>query len=309
MFTNLFIFVMALITVVRGATLSTKHASHLAESFHLSKYTVGFIVVAIISILPETFVAINSAIEGVPSFGLATLFGSNVADLTLIFTIIVLVAGRGIKVESKILKNNAVYPFILLLPIVLGLNGQYSRFEGLALIIAGGAFYYLAFKHGNVNTKIITHHNGRIKSFFWLLISMVALLVGSHFTVTSAINLADYLGISSTLIGMLVVGLGTTMPELFFSLKSVEDNDDSLAVGDLLGTVLADATVVVGLLAFISPFSFPTKIVYLTGMFMVVASFILFYFMRSGRSISKKEAHALFFFWIVFVVSEYIANS
>jgi cation:H+ antiporter len=98
------------------------------------------------------------------------------------------------------------------------------------------------------------------------------------------------------------------MPELFFSLKCVKKKDDSLAIGDLLGTVLADATIVVGILALISPFTFPIKIIYVTGVFMVIASFLLFFFMHTGRNISKKEGLWLFLFWISFVVAEFLAN-
>jgi len=134
------------------------------------------------------------------------------------------------------------------------------------------------------------------------------LLVGSHFTVSSATSLAYYLGISPILVGMLIVGLGTTMPEFFFSLKSVQKDDDSLAVGDMLGTVLADATIVVGILALVNPFFFPQKIIYVTGIFMVIASFVLFHFMRSGRTLSKKEGYMLFIFWLIFVLVEFIVN-
>src|SRR5574343_589367 len=121
MLSNLTIFAVALFFLVKGATLSTKYAERLAKSFRLSEYTVGFIVVAIISILPETFISINAAFQGIPAFGLGTLLGSNVADLTLIFALIVFFAGRNIKVEGKILKNDAIYPFLLLMPLALGL--------------------------------------------------------------------------------------------------------------------------------------------------------------------------------------------
>ena len=299
----------ALLMVIKGATLVTKYASRLAESYRLSKYTVGFIVVAIISILPETFISINAAIAGIPSFGLGMLFGSNIADLTLIFAIIILIAGRGLKIESKILKNHAVYPFILLLPLALGFNGHYSRLEGIALIITGGVFYYLALRNGIDGSMPLNNGNGRLKNSLMLLFSTAILLAGSHFTVASATSLAGYIGVSPILIGMLIVGLGTTMPELFFSLKAAKNRDDSLAVGDILGTVLADATIVVGILALVNPFLFPQKIIYITGVFMVAASFILFRFMRSGRAVSKREAYMLFAFWIAFVVVEFIANT
>lgn len=309
MINSVFIFIVALFLVIKGATMATKHAARLAQNFRLSEYTVGFIIVSVISILPETFISINSAIKGIPSFGLGTLFGSNVADLTLVFAIIVWYAGRSLKVENKILKHHSTYPFLLLLPLLLGLDGNFSRMEGAALIAAGMVFYYIALKKGARRTVSIDNGNKKLKNFFMLILSMAVLLVGSHFTVTSATSLSEYFAISPILIGMLVVGLGTTMPELFFSLKSVKHRDDSLAIGDILGTVLADATVVVGILALIHPFSFPKKIIYITGMFMVTASFMLFHFIRSGRTLSKRESYMLLVFWLLFVLVEFVANS
>ncbi len=309
MLNNIFIFVVALYLVIKGSTMATKYAARLAESFNLSKYTVGFIVIAIISILPETFIAINSTISGIPAFGLGMLFGSNIADLTLVFAILVFYAGRNLKIESKILKNQTVYPFLLLIPIILGLDGYYSRLEGATLIIAGTIFYYLALRSGSGSSATTSDNNSRLKNISLLLISMAILLTGAHFTVSAASAVAQSFSISPILVGMLVVGLGTTMPELFFSLKSIKKRDDSLAIGDILGTVLADATVVVGILALISPFEFPQKIVYITGSFMVIASLILFHFMRSKRAISQREALALFLFWLLFVVVEFIANT
>ena len=275
----------------------------------MSKYIVGFMIVAVVSILPEAFIAINAALEGTPAFGLGVLFGASVADLTLIFFIVILVSGRSIKIESGILKNNKLYPVLLSLPIILGLDGNYSRLEGLALIAAGVIFYYMSFRNSDVGTLIKGEDINKLKSSAMLLFSMAILLVGANFAVTSATSLAEHLGVNPILIGMLVVALGTTMPELLFSLKSVKKNDDSLAVGDILGTVLADMTIVIGILAIISPFSFPQKIIYSAGMFMVIASIILFRFMNSGKSISKREGYLLLFFWIIFALVEFILNT
>ena len=308
MLTNIFIFIVALFMVIKGATMATKYAAPLAKRIGLSEYTVGFIIIAIISILPETFISISSSLKGIPSFGLAMLLGSNVADLTLIFAAIIFFTGKDLKVESKILKNHIIYPLLLILPLVLGLNGHFSRLEGVVLILAGGLFYYMSFKNGEKRTMPLNTEKDTHKNLFMLLFSMAVLLAGSHFTVSSASALAYAFGVTPVLVGMLVVGLGTTMPEFFFALKSIKGTDDSLAIGDILGTVLADATIVVGILALVNPFSFPQSIVYVTGIFMVLASFILFHFMRTGRDISKREGYILFIFWICFVFIEFFLN-
>lgn len=299
---------LSLFLVVQGSTLATKYSAKLARSFRLSKYIVGFIIIAFISILPETLISVNSAIAGVPEFGLGTLFGSNVADLTLIFALLIIINKRGMKIQSKILKNISIYPFFLLLPLILGLDGYYSKLEGIFLIIAGVLFYYMVFKK-SVNVSVeIKPTKKSFKTFAMLALAMALLLVGSYFAVDSAVKLSSLWAINPVLMGILVVSLGTTMPEFFFSLKSMHSNEDSLAAGDILGSVLADATIVVGVLAFISPFHFPAKIIYVTGFFMIVAALVLLNFMKSERVITKKEGYALLFFWISYVIVEFIIS-
>jgi cation:H+ antiporter len=313
MIENLFIFFVSLFFIIKGATLSTKYSFKIAESYNVSKYVVGFFVVAIISIIPETLVSINAALQNVPAMGLGALFGSNIADLTLIFAIAVLLAGRSLKVESKILKANAVYPFILLIPIALGIDGFYSRWEGLALIFAGIVFYALSFKREQRARPAVIEekkvNTNKKLDFVYLIIGLVLLLAGSHFVVTSGIEIATLLNLNKAAMGMLFIGLGTTMPELFFCISAVKNNHDSLAIGDVLGTVLADATIVIGILAMVSPFAFPRKIIYIAGLFMVAAAFILFYMMKTGKNLTRSEAILLIFFWVLFVSTELILNS
>jgi len=307
MILQILIFAVSIFLIIRGATLSTRFSGRIAKSFNLSNYVVGFLIVAVISITPEAFVAINSAISGVPSMGLGTIFGSNIADLTLVFAIVVLVAGRSLKIESKILKSNLIYPFFFLIPIALGIDGAYNRGEGLCLIIAGVIFYYLAFhqsQEGEEKKSKIKFDKKIKKDILYFVLSLLVLLVGSHFIVESGVKIAEYLTISPAVIGLFFIGLGTVIPELLFSISAVKKDQDSLAIGDLLGTVLADATILVGLIAFIKPFEFPIKIIYIAGIFMFAAAFMLYYLMRSGKILSKREGYLLILFWLIFVLME-----
>lgn len=314
---NLFFLAVALFLVIKSSNYAIKYASNLAHVFKLPKYLIGFIVVAIISILPETFILVDSALQGIPSFGLGTLFGSNIADLTLVFAIIIFSTVGGVRVSSKILESNKWYPFFLALPIFVGIDGNYSRVEGALLIVAGIIFYYFTFKRNHrsyVVQEESTHDNGYnfyrgLKNFGYLLLSMAVLLFGSHLTVKYGVSFAQFMKINPILIGMLVVGLGTCLPELAFSLRAVKQKDNCLALGDILGTVISDATIALGVVALINPFAFPKKTIYITAMFMVLASILLFHFMRSGKILTKKEALFLFFFYAVFVATECLVNS
>lgn len=311
--TDIFIFISALFFVVKSSSWATKYAENLANGFRVSKYTIGFLIVALISILPETIISLMASLEGNPSFGLGVLLGSNTTDLTLIMGLLIFLNKKSLKVESNILKSTIVYPFILLIPIILGFDGYYSRPEGFVLILVGLFFYYfLIKKNKTVASENIEydsdHKKNRALNFLILLISMIVLLISSHFTLTSAINIANFFHISPVLIALVIVGVGTTMPEFFFSLNSLRLKDNSMAIGDILGTVLADATIVIGILASMLPFHFPVKIIYISGMFMFLSSAILFYFMKTGKKISLKEAYLLISIWFLFVLTEFLFN-
>lgn len=311
MLESIFILFLSLFLIIKSSTEATKYSARLAENFHLSRYIVAFIIVAIISVFPEAIISINSAIEGIPSFGLGTLFGSNIADLTLVFAIIVLFSGRSLRIESKFLKNNIFFPFLLLIPILLGLNGYYTRPEGIVLILTGVVFYALSFRNSLSESGATINQIPKLstlKNFLILLFFIGLLIVGAHFTVSSATDLASFLGISPILIGMFITGLGTVIPELVYSIQSVRKNHDSLAIGDILGTVLADATVIVGIMAVIKPFYFPQRIIYIAGTFMVISSFLLFYFMHTDKKLSRKESYVLIIFWVLFITLELILN-
>lgn len=309
MLANLLIFVSALTLVIQGATLATTYSVKLSQNFRLSKHVVSFVVVAFVSILPETMIIINSALKGIPEFGLGTLFGSNIADLTLVFAVLIFYAGRGLKIKTEILKDIKLYPLFILFPLLFGINGNYTRIEGAILIIIGLVFYYYIFKNDAQKVENLGEREAKLKNIVFFLLSMILLLIGSHFIVTSATGLATALKIPAILIGILIVGLGTVIPELFYSLRSVKRKDDDLAVGDLLGTVLADSTIVVGLLAFIRPFTFPSKIIFVTGAFMLVASLLLVRFMHSEKILSKKEGFILLGFWLLYILAEILVNS
>ena len=300
--------IIALLIVIKSAEYAIQYSTKIATNLKIPKYIVGFLIVAIISALPETMISIDSALQGTPSFGLGTLLGANVADLTIILAIPIFLYSRSLVVKSKIIKHFKLYVFMIALPVIFGLNGYYARWEGMVLILAGFYFYYLLFWR---NRKSIVKSGGYFswKYFSFLLLSMMVLLVGANFTVKFGVSLAESLSIHPIIVGMFLVGLGTTLPELLFSVKAVKHNHDELAIGDIMGMVITDSTIVVGILALISPFAFNPKIIYITGSFMVAASVVLLYFMRTGRSLNKKEALALVFFYALFVFAEFFANS
>ncbi|MCI0620055.1 hypothetical protein L0Y40_03465 [Candidatus Wolfebacteria bacterium] len=307
MIADFFLFLLSLLVVIKSADWAIINGIRVARSLQLSSYLLGFVVVAMVSILPETFIAITSVLQGNPSFGLGTLFGGNVADLTLVFATVALMSWGGVKIDGAVLKNRAWYLLILALPIFLGLDGAYSRPEGILLIVVGVAFFVWTVRSEAHHTKLSPEPFSP-RAVFLFVASMGLLLAGAYFTVAYGVSFAESIGVRPILVGLLFVALGTTLPELLFSVRAIQKENDGLAMGDILGTVIADATVVIGLIAVIEPFSFSQRIVYATGLSMLLAALVLFHTMRTNWVLSKKEALLLILFYLTFIAIELIVG-
>lgn len=307
---NLLLSITFLVILIKCAGYSIKYSSRIARSLHIQEFLVSFFIIAIISALPEATISIMSAIQGDSKLGLGTLLGSNVADLTLVFGIAALFSSGGIKVKSKIIRDNIFYLALLLFPLLLGIDGNLSRIDGLILVFVGGLFFYRIYAQSKKFTKKFKHEKRGpiLKSVLFLILSLVILLLSAYFTVKYAGNFAQDIKIPAMLIGITVLALGTCLPELSFSIKAVRRNHDDLALGDILGTVITDGTILLGIVALINPFNYNPYNIYLLGGGMFLAGIVTMLFMKTNKSINKKEGLLLIFFYIIFVMLEFFVN-
>jgi len=307
---NLAIFIIALFVVIKSSEYCIRYSSRIAKTFHLSEFIVSFLIIAIISTFPEASIAILSALQGDPSFGMGALLGSNVADLTLVFGIVVLFSYKGIRIKSEIVKRDFSYLLLLLFPILLGLDGRFTRMDGLILIL-GGFFFFLTL---SLESKMFhrkfesLRDPSLVKNSSLMLLAIAALLVSAHFTMKYGTLFAYDLNVPPLLIGLTMVSVGTCLPELLYSLRAVSTKHDELALGDLLGTVIMDATIVLGIVVLISPFTFNPALIYVTGFAMFFAGLMVVSFIRYGKIITKKEGILLLFCYLAFVILEFIVN-
>ncbi len=312
MLIHILFFVIGLGIVMETSELAVRNAAILARKLKVNEYVVGFLIVAIISVFPEMVIAIMSSVQGVPSLGLGTLLGSNVADLTLVFATVVLVSGRNLNVSSAVLRGNQLYLGLLILPLLLGIDGYYSRFDGGVLIVVGVLFYYFLLRqHRGVGLPTASPPEPRqplLRPLIIFITSIILLLAGSSLAVAYGQVLAVDLSVPPMLVGLIVLGIGTTVPELFFSLRASQSQHDSLALGDILGTVITDATLVIGVLAMLQPFAFDPKLIIVTGLFMVFAAALLFSLMRSDKLLTKNESILLILFYCLFALTEWFLS-
>lgn len=303
---NFIVLLLLLFAVGKSASWAVRAAISLSHAFGWSAVAVSVLVV-IASILPETVVSVLSAVRGVPALGLGTLLGSNVADLALVFGMVAMFSPRPLRVESAFVKKDHLYLGFLALPVLLGFTGRYSRLDGALLVIASVFFLYLMLGRttGTGRTRGALNGGTLAKSIAVLLAALAVLALAAYYAVVYAVMLAGGLGVTPALVGLLVVAVGTTLPELLFSLRAARGRHITLALGDILGTVIADATLVLGIMALISPFSFNPRLVILTGFFMLLAGIFSLSLLRSGRALTRSEGAMLCAFYGVFVAAEF----
>jgi cation:H+ antiporter len=270
----------------------------------MPEFLISFVLVAMISVFPEATVSIISAIKHAPEFGAAVLIGSNVADLAVVTGIAALASRKGIKVKSGILKKSFFCLALLFLPVLLGLDGSYSRIDGAVLVTAAALFFISLTLHKHLKNAFFKPHNHLWKSIRILALSLAVLLASAHYTIKLSTLLSNEIGIPRMIIGLTVVALGTCLPETIFSLRSVRKHHNTLALGDILGTVVTDATLILGIVALISPFSFDKTLCYVTGISMFLAGVILAAFMETGKLLTKKEGIMLIAFYLITIIVE-----
>jgi len=301
MLKEVLVFIIACIVLVKSAEFAVKASTHIARFFKLTEFVTSFILIAMVSSLPEGFISIISALKGEPGIGVGTLLGGNIADLTLILGLVAL-AGHPIRIHSSIIKKDLYFAVLILLPILLGLNGIISRIDGAIMLFAGIGFMLVLLKERAYFHKPFEMRDHWIKQTAIFVVSITVMLISAYYIVQSTGSLAEELGIPTLLIGLVLVALGTTLPEFTFALQSVRKGHGDLAVGDLLGTVVVDACIIMGITALISPIAINIFMLSIIGIFTAFAVIFALLFMRTDGILTKNEALALVLFYVGFVV-------
>jgi len=308
--TNLVFFLVFLFILIKCVDYAIKYSSRLAKVLRFPEFIVSFFIIALVCCLPEATVSIISAFNGNPGLGFGVLLGAKIADLTLVLGIITLFSSNGINIKSKTLKNNFYYFGILLFPLIFGLDGKFTRIEGFIFVLFGSLFLVKIYRDRCKFRKKLDYTERRLffKSLIFLLLSLIFLLLSAYLTVEFATNFAIDVNIPVMLIGLTIIALGTCLPELIFSIKTVRINHEDLALGDLLGSIIIDATIFLGIIILVSPFSLSLVSAYTIGISLFLAGILVLIFMKSDRSINKKEGLILILIYIAFVFMQFFVN-
>jgi len=301
-------FIIATIVLVRSGALLIRCLVNIARFMKWSEFLVSFILVGIGTSLPELFVGLGSAIKKAPSLSLGNVLGSNVLNLTLVAGLITIFA-KGVEVRNRLHSRDAWLMFLLIIvPLLFLLNKTLSRLEGvLLLILFAGYLVYLFYqkKVTFVNGKLnkFNHISGFLKSIGFFVLALVLLLASAWLVSFSAHKLALGFNFPLVLAGVLLVALGTSLPELIFGVRSVLSGHEEMNIGNLFGSAVANSCLVLGITAIICPITIPSFAYFgLAGIFMLISVLVFIVFLRSQSYLSWWEGLIMISVYLLFIV-------
>ena len=306
---DVIIFLVSCVVLVFAGSWLVKSLSKIAYFLHMSEFVIGFIVMAFSTSIPELFVGITSAMAKNSALALGTVIGANIADLTFVIGIAIILAGN-IKIESKKTQKDALYMvFIAALPIVLMLVGnELSRIDGLILITVFLFYMYHLIKERRGFKKEVEErvkHWDIVLNVVIFILSLVLLFLSANFVVDYATKISLELLLPPILVGLFIIAIGTTLPELTFNIQAVIKKHPEMALGDTMGSVVINSTLVLGVTSVIYPITANFLLFFSSALLMLVIAFIFATFVESGKKLYLKEGIALVLLYIFFIMIEF----
>ena len=248
------------VMLVKGADWFVDGSSRIATKFGIPQLVIGLTIVAMGTSAPEAAVSITAALKGNADITVGNIVGSNILNILIILGITALitplaVAKSTIKIEI---------PFMIAVTLLLlgmGYNGTISLFEGIILLIVFliylGYLFLLAKKDKDESEEDIKKIS-ITKALIWTIVGLFFIVYGSNVTVDAATEIAQILGLSERFIGLTIVALGTSLPELFTSVSAARKRNADIAIGNIVGSNIFNILFVVGVSASIIPVPFAT---------------------------------------------------
>ena len=308
--------VLGLVLLVKGADLFVTGASSVARRFHIPSLIIGLTIVAFGTSAPELAVSVTSALNGQSDISMGNVVGSNMFNLLVVVGIAAFILPFKVK-ETIIAKE---FPFVLLSCLALivltfditlgnGTANVLNRTDGLVLLMFFGIFmYYLlsvalrAVKENKDEEVMVSLGLGR--SLIYLAIGLAGVVFGGDITVDAASAIARDFGMSEAMVGLTIVAVGTSLPELMTSVVAARKGESDIALGNVIGSNIFNVFFILGLTAFITPVAVSGAVAF-DALLLAAISLIAFLFALTDRRFSKGEGLvlvALYAAYMIFVI-------
>ncbi|MBU0530213.1 MAG: calcium/sodium antiporter [Candidatus Aenigmatarchaeota archaeon] len=301
---------LGLFLMYKSSAWVIKYSLTISRVLGISSFVIGFILVSVITSLPELFVSIFAVWQNEPNLAVGTILGSNMSDITLVIGMVAIFAGT-IHMKKKETLHLIELLFITsLITIFIFQTGSLTQIHGLILLALFGFLMHRLYKKGRVSKEVYQdEEKTKLPQLLGKFLTSIAILIiSSRLVVDSALAMADYFLVATSFIGLTLVAFGTSLPELSVELRAVKRKEYSFAMGDLFGSAITNITLVLGVMSLISPTTI--NVISLTSLmpYMLVAIMFIWYVFSSKKKITRFEGLVLIMIYMLFIFTTFFMN-
>jgi len=302
-------FLLGLLSLYCGAEWLVKGSSRLAKTFGIKPIVIGLTVVAFGTSSPELVVSLAAVLKKSQGLAIGNVIGSNIANIGLILGLSALVSP--VKIELSLLRRELpIMIGVSLLLYLMAMDQVISFWDGL-LLFSGFLGYIGYHLHSAINASktnqkgayetVFNENSNRIKNALFVLVGLTLLVMGAHLMVCSGISIARALEVSEVVIGITLVAVGTSLPELATSLISARRKASDICVSNVVGSNLFNFLLIIGVVTLVTPLAVEKSLLFFELPVMLLFSFSLVPLMRTGFVLSRLEGTFLLTGYIVFI--------
>ena len=253
---QIILLIVGFILLIKGSDFFVDGSSNIASILKIPSLIVGLTIVAFGTSAPEAAVSITSALAGSNELAVSNVIGSNLFNILLIIGLCALL--NELKIGQDVLDNDM--PFLVVITLILSafilIGWNLSRIEGIILfaILIGYIIYLIRnARNSKESEKVDKAEMSVIKSIIYIVGGVAGIVIGAKFVVNSASSIAITLGMSETLVGLTIVAMGTSLPELVTSLTALKKNENQIVIGNVIGSNIFNILFVLGASSAITP--------------------------------------------------------
>ena len=314
MFLQVIILLAGFLFLVKGADWFVEGAASIAKKLGIPQLIIGLTIVAMGTSMPEAAVSITAAINKNAGITIGNVVGSNILNIFIILGITAVITNVAIQ-KSTLLYEIPFMTVITIILLIFGITGSEVTFiEGvifwiLFLIYLG--YLFVMAKKGNDQEEAEAKDNPVWKCMLLMVIGGILVVKGSDFAVSGATEIARYFGMSERFIGLTIVALGTSLPELVTSVVAALKGEKDIALGNILGSNIFNILLIIGLSSAISPIAVSNNLLF-DFIFLIIVTLIIgimiFFNKKEEKNFGKKEGIILVAFYVFYMAYIIIRN-
>lgn len=310
MFIQIILIIVGFILLIKGADILVEGSSQIAKKLHISEIIIGLTIVSIGTSMPELFVSITSAMEGYSDMSVGNIIGSNICNLLLILGLSSIIRPVTFKKQTKLLENPMSIIFSIIFFVICNINDDINRTEGIFLIILFVLFliYTITIALRSQRNKTIlkleeTKKISFIKNVMLIILGITILKLGGDFVVYNAKMVAITLKVSEKVIGLTIVAIGTSLPELVTSITAAIKEDSDIAIGNIVGSNIFNMLLIIGVAALITPIKYNvTYNLQMVVLFIAMILMLIYPFIKPKNQLTRWKGLIFVLLYIAYMI-------